>query len=175
MVAQAHESHDAAVHRLAEKARREGVRIKRDSKGRYWATSVSEPGKLHAITGYTCDCSGFLSHGRCKHHSALLAALGWLPSPPNDPTPETPAQSLPEMGSDITPAPVSIGIPKMGVDSTSAPMRGADSDTIMGIDPRRCPTCNGIGEIQYTRGISRNHHVIDWQACPDCKGRKVAA
>ena len=40
--------------------------------------SVSCPGKLHYVTGLSCDCQGFASHGRCKHHSALLVALGWV-------------------------------------------------------------------------------------------------
>jgi len=46
--------------------------------GRYYASSASEPDRLHCVTGYSCDCRGFITHQRCKYHAALLAALGWL-------------------------------------------------------------------------------------------------
>jgi hypothetical protein len=85
------ETLDQARVRLADKARQTGVQLKRDDAGRYWASSTSQPGHWHAVTGYSCDCAGFVSHGRCKHHSALLAALGWLPDP--------------------TPAPVALPVP----------------------------------------------------------------
>jgi len=35
---------------------------------------------------YSCDCQGYAHHQRCKHHSALLNALGWINGEP-DPTP----------------------------------------------------------------------------------------
>ena len=67
------------VRRLARKARAEGVQLFRDARdGRHYASSVSHPGKMHYVTGLSCDCQGFASHGRCKHHSALLVALGWV-------------------------------------------------------------------------------------------------
>jgi hypothetical protein len=77
---------DEAIRRLARKARAEGVHLYRDSRdGRYYASSVSHPGKMHYITGLSCDCQGFATHQRCKHHSALLVALGWVV---DDPAPE---------------------------------------------------------------------------------------
>jgi hypothetical protein len=70
---------DEAIRRLARKARAERVQLFCDSRdGRYYASSVSCPGKMHYLTGVSCDCMGFASHGRCKHHSALLLALGWV-------------------------------------------------------------------------------------------------
>jgi hypothetical protein len=75
-----------AIRRLARKARKEGVQLFRDSRdGRYYASSVSHPGKMHYVTGVSCDCPGFATHQRCKHHSALLMALGWVA---DDPAPE---------------------------------------------------------------------------------------
>lgn len=72
------ESHAETVQRLAAKARREGVRLYRDSRdGRYYASSASQPGKMHYVTGVSCDCQGFQTHQRCMHHSALVTALGW--------------------------------------------------------------------------------------------------
>ncbi len=70
---------DEAIRRLGEKARAEGVQLFRDARDdRYYASSVSQPGKMHYLTGVSCDCMGFASHGRCKHHSALVVTLGWV-------------------------------------------------------------------------------------------------
>ena len=72
------ETRDAMITRLAAKAKREGVRLLRDPKdGRYYASSTSRPGHLYYLTAVSCSCVGFASHGRCKHHAALLQALGW--------------------------------------------------------------------------------------------------
>ncbi len=80
------ETRDEALCRLAAEAQRRGVQVYRTPDGRYWATSISQPGALHYVTGVSCDCVGFVRHQRCTHHSALLAHLGWLPVSP-DPTP----------------------------------------------------------------------------------------
>ncbi len=76
-----------ALTRLAAKAKQNGIRLYRDRSGRYFASSASKPGTFHYLTGYSCDCPGFATHQRCKHHAALMAALGWIdgtpePSPP---------------------------------------------------------------------------------------------
>lgn len=76
-----------AMRRLLAKARKEGVRIGRDEQGRYWAHSVSTPGRLYALTAYSCTCQGFVSHQRCKHVAALLSALGWLTDTDPEPQP----------------------------------------------------------------------------------------
>ena len=78
------ETERTALTRLLAKA--EGVTLTRDHDGRHFASSVSQPGKRHLVTGYSCECRGFLTHGRCKHHAALLSALGWLQGAP-DPDP----------------------------------------------------------------------------------------
>jgi hypothetical protein len=85
-----HESPGQALARLAAQARAEGVRIYRDSRdGRHYATSAGHPGVLHYVTGFSCDCLGFILHQQCTHHAALLAALRWIPVPP---TPAPPLQ-----------------------------------------------------------------------------------
>ena len=76
------ETEHTALTRLLAKARAEGVKLLRDHDGRHFASSVSQPGTLHYVTGLSCDCRGFVSHGRCKHHAALLSALGWLQGDP---------------------------------------------------------------------------------------------
>jgi hypothetical protein len=91
------ETREAAVRRLAEQARQRGVKLVRDrNDGRHYASSISEPGAWHLVTGYSCDCIGFQRHQRCMHHSALLAALGWI----NDEVPEPePLEPLTSPGS----------------------------------------------------------------------------
>ena len=83
---QVRETLEEARVRLATKARETGVQLRVDDQGRYWGSSTSQPGHWHALTGYSCDCPGFANRGRCRHHSALLEALGWLddadPEPP---------------------------------------------------------------------------------------------
>jgi hypothetical protein len=77
-----------AVRRLARKARAEGVQLYHDAKdGRHYTSSVSTPGRMYYVTGVSCDCMGFASHGRCKHHSAMLVALGWVVDTTFEPDP----------------------------------------------------------------------------------------
>ncbi len=76
------ETQRQALTRLLDKARAEGVTLSRDQDGRHYASSVSQPGTRHYVTGYSCDCRGFATHQRCKHLAALLSALGWLPGTP---------------------------------------------------------------------------------------------
>ncbi|MDQ3654246.1 MAG: hypothetical protein M3457_04105, partial [Chloroflexota bacterium] len=76
------ETERTALTRLLAKAKAEGVTLIKDADGRHFASSVSEPGKLHYVTGYSCDCRGFVAHGRCKHYAALLASKGWLDTAP---------------------------------------------------------------------------------------------
>ena len=74
------ETHSAAIHRLAERAVDKGITIHcYPLTGEHFATSASTPGLLHRVTIVSCDCEGFIRHGRCTHHSALLAELGELP------------------------------------------------------------------------------------------------
>ncbi len=82
------ETVDQARLRLAQRARESGVRLRLDPDGRWSASSVSHPGESHYVTGFSCDCLGFLRVQRCMHHSALLACLGWLDDDePTDPDP----------------------------------------------------------------------------------------
>ena len=81
------ETIDAARIRLAEKARLEGVRILRDNRdNRHYATSTSQPGVLYFVTLMSCTCKGFMTHQRCRHHSALLLAYGQIGPEPTAPT-----------------------------------------------------------------------------------------
>lgn len=85
MVSQRVETRDEAIVRLAETARRRGIRIlyHRDLRGveTFYATSWSQTGRLYRVTLLSCDCDGFIQHQRCTHHSAFLAEIGELPEP----------------------------------------------------------------------------------------------
>lgn len=85
------ESHTDAMRRLAQVARESGVTLRRDTEGRYWASSISEPGHWHVVTGLTCTCRGYARAQRCRHLAALHAALGWIPA--EEPEPEPAAQA----------------------------------------------------------------------------------
>jgi hypothetical protein len=75
--------------RLADKARTSGVKLYIDKvDGRFYASSRSQPGTLHRLTGFSCTCQGFIRHSRCAHLAALHSALGWLEDDPEpEPTP----------------------------------------------------------------------------------------
>lgn len=66
------ETHAEAMQRLLRVARESGVKLLRSREGDYFATSVSEPGRLYAVTETSCGCRGFASHGRCRHLAAYL-------------------------------------------------------------------------------------------------------
>ena len=81
-----HETREAALRRLLEIARESGVRLGVDHAGDYWATSVSEPGRLYPLTPESCGCRGFATHRRCRHVAALWSHLGWFDDPEPDPS-----------------------------------------------------------------------------------------
>ncbi len=70
----------------------DGVKLLRSTAGRYFAESKSRPGTLWLLTGFSCQCPGFARHQHCRHHRALMSALGWTPGTP-EPTP--PAETFP--------------------------------------------------------------------------------
>jgi hypothetical protein len=74
----------ADLHRLADLARARGLRVFEAAPHHWFATSHSDPFKLHVVTGFSCDCQGFIACGRCTHHALLLEHLGWLPELPDD-------------------------------------------------------------------------------------------
>ena len=76
------ETHDQAVVRLAAQATANGVRIYAHDLT-YYATSTSDPSALHRVTAWSCDCTGYVFHGRCQHHAALLQHIGELPAVPS--------------------------------------------------------------------------------------------
>jgi hypothetical protein len=68
----------ADLWRLADLAHERGLRLFREGP-RWFCSSASHAGGCHYVTGLSCDCMGFVSHGRCTHHALLLERLGWLP------------------------------------------------------------------------------------------------
>ena len=75
------ETRDERVVRLARVARERGIKVYQEqSTGCWFATSASQPGKAHYVTGVSCACEGFVHTGACTHNAALLDSLGWLPA-----------------------------------------------------------------------------------------------
>ncbi len=70
--------------RLAEKARRQGLRAFRlNANARTWAvTSHSQPGAAYEVTildgDLLCSCPGSAYYPYCKHRALVLAELGLL-------------------------------------------------------------------------------------------------
>lgn len=63
-----------------------GVKLLRATNGRYYAESASQPDRLWFLTGFSCQCPGFVHRQTCRHHRALMVALGWISDTP-EPTP----------------------------------------------------------------------------------------
>ncbi len=85
------ETREDALRRLLEVAKESGVRLGVDHAGDYWATSVSEPGRLYPVGPESCGCRGFATHRRCRHLAALWSHLGFL-----DPEPDPAGAALPD-------------------------------------------------------------------------------
>ncbi len=75
------ESRTDALRRLLVVAKESGVRLGVDQHGDFWATSVSEPGRLYPVGPESCGCRGFAHHRRCRHVAALWSHLGYLDDP----------------------------------------------------------------------------------------------
>lgn len=76
------ESRTDALRRLLVVAKESGVRLGVDQHGDFWATSVSEPGRLYPVGPESCGCRGFATHRRCRHVAALWSHLGYLDAQP---------------------------------------------------------------------------------------------
>lgn len=74
------ETLEAALVRLADKARAEGVTLQRDSRTvQFYATSGTVAGKRYEVSAYACTCQGNQRHGYCKHMAAVAPAPAPLP------------------------------------------------------------------------------------------------
>ena len=70
--------------RLAEEAKRRGLRVLHvPATNEAYVTSASDPTLLHRVTGFSCDCPGFLAWQRCTHHSHWPS---WAGCPTSSPT-----------------------------------------------------------------------------------------
>ncbi len=76
-----YETRTDALRRLLVVAKESGVRLGVDHHGDFWATSVSEPGRLYPLTPESCGCRGFQTHRRCRHLAALWSHLGYFDGP----------------------------------------------------------------------------------------------
>ena len=88
------ETVDGARARLARKARQQGVSLRIDARGNWFANSVSTPGREYFVTAVSCQCTGFVNRQRCIHNSAVLVALGLLDVEDDDPEPTPPVAAV---------------------------------------------------------------------------------
>jgi len=90
------ETEAQALHRLAVQAKARGVKIIQNIvTNAHFATSASRPGTLHQVTLLSCDCAGFVAHGRCTHFAAILAYYCSLPRIVADSGPDGGGAALP--------------------------------------------------------------------------------
>lgn len=121
----ANETEAQALHRLAAQAREKGVRVLvYPYTNEHFAESASHPGELHRVTMVSCDCRGWMRHGRCTHNAAVLDMYGNLPPVEPDGGPEL----GPDGGGQPSPVPHS---------ATSVTERSADIVVSIAPAPRR--------------------------------------
>jgi len=124
------ETHSEALVRLLQVARESGVQLKTDHEGHFWATSVSEPGRLYAVSESSCGCRGFAAHGRCRHLAALLSHLGKLEAAVKAPVIELRHTAGGWVDDDLTPA----GMVRWVRASTSLLIGGVEEVRVTGDD-----------------------------------------
>jgi hypothetical protein len=76
------EFYDGASVEVAQRTAVDGVTLLRSTAGRFYAESASQPGTLYLLTGFSCQCAGFAYRQTCRHHRALMSALGWTDEAP---------------------------------------------------------------------------------------------
>jgi hypothetical protein len=82
---------------VAQRTEVDGVALIRSTQGRFYAASASHPGKLYLLTGFSCQCAGFAYRQTCRHHRALMTALGWTEEAPQRiPAPKQTPKADPE-------------------------------------------------------------------------------
>ena len=100
--AHAGETEAAALHRLAAQAKARGIKlIVNQVTNHHFCTSASNRDNLHAVTLYSCDCRGFIAHGRCMHLALVLEAYHSLPRLDPEPDPDGGGEALPVPADDI--------------------------------------------------------------------------
>jgi hypothetical protein len=145
-------------HRLAELAHQRGLRLFRDGP-RWYCSSASDAGGCHYVTGFSCDCQGFVAHQRCSHHALLLERLGWLPEVEADVhqlTRDERVQRLIDSGQEPGWAAeiVDFELGLIGPDTIGPPLPA----------PADCPDCTGCGVVVYRTFEER---------CPACGGSGI--
>jgi hypothetical protein len=87
--------HGASVD-VAQRTEVDGVTLIRSTEGRFYAESASHPGTLYLLTGFSCQCAGFAYRQTCRHHRALMTALGWTEEAPQRLPKQVPVKADPE-------------------------------------------------------------------------------
>ena len=188
------ESRDQALRRLALQAINLDIRVlEYVPTNEVYATSYSQPDRLHRLTAVSCDCAGFQRHGQCMHFAVFLWHRGELP--PLDPDPSPPAMPVVLCGQCDQPMtyladvsfrcscghawscawqPADILDRILCTISQSDPDRFTAIERLLspgggavpaGVDPDQCPSRGDVCHMTGLYGYSANEHaaVLLWQ------------
>ena len=159
------ETEAQALHRLAAQAKVRGVKIIQNIvTNHHWATSASQPGRLHAVTLYSCDCAGFLRHARCMHYAAVLEMYHSLPAivpvaTEPDPTPDDGGEALPVPAADVV---LSIVPARSPLDRANRTACAAYLDSARDRAARWELTSSLMGEDYFTTGGLTDRALAAW-------------
>jgi hypothetical protein len=138
------EFHTEASVDVAQHIAVDGVTLLRSTQGRFYAASASTPDRLYLLTGFSCQCAGFAYRQSCRHHRALMTALGWTEDAPKRLPAKKPAPKKAEPDP-TTPAPLEV----------------------------RCSSCNGVGSHPATVSTGPHSFTYTNVTCDRCHGLGV--
>jgi hypothetical protein len=124
---------------VAQRIEVDGVTLLRSTQGRFYAESGSRPGTMYLLTGFSCQCPGFAYRQTCRHHRALMSALGWTEDAPKRlPTPKPTPK--------VEPAPLEVRCSSCnGVGSHPATVSTGRGS--WRYDNVTCDACHGAGRV----------------------------
>jgi hypothetical protein len=124
---------------VAQRIEVDGVQLIRGTNGRFYGESGSTPGTMYLLTGFSCQCPGFAYRQTCKHHRALMVALGWTEDAPKRLPVTKPAPK-------VEPAPLEVHCSAChGVGSH--PGTVSTGRSLWRYDNVTCDECHGVGRI----------------------------
>jgi hypothetical protein len=140
----------------AQRTEVDGVTLIRSTQGRFYAASASSPGTLYLLTGFSCQCAGFAYRQTCRHHRALMSALGWTETA-RESTPARPVLPKGPQGPKADPR-------RLPAPAKPSKQPEAEPLTV------RCSFCNGVGSHPGTVSTGPTSWTYTNVTCEDCHG-----
>jgi hypothetical protein len=156
MVTSTQEFYDGASVDVAQRTEVDGVTLIRSTQGRFYAASASHPGKLYLLTGFSCQCAGFAYRQTCRHHRALMTALGWTDAARVS-TSSQPVLPKGPQGPEADPR-------RLPTPKSEPPKADPEPLTV------RCSFCNGVGSHPGTVSTGPTSWSYTNVVCEDCHG-----